>query len=313
VTTEQTTRVVPAGWYQDPADDAKVRWWNGITWTEHVESKPAGAAVAAAGARELEAGTGAISNEQRAAEQRELERQYAASAGTAGSGTEAMTRRASIELDHRGPDTGTIPILGVAHPRKPARTGTASAWLLAVTPLITSLLAAVAGYVYFYVTPTPLVAAIGVVLFLLGFLWAVGDSRALQSRGVKAPSPLWGLALPVLGPLLYLVMRRRAVDGSTPLIVFGALLLLTVVAPVALVATGGAQTVSKALEVQLAVREDLVGSGAATSVTCPPIVESIAAGTVFTCDAVLPAGDTVHVWVSFDNEQGQFSWALANR
>ena len=43
MTTEQTTRVVPAGWYQDPADDAKVRWWNGITWTEHVEVKPTGA------------------------------------------------------------------------------------------------------------------------------------------------------------------------------------------------------------------------------------------------------------------------------
>lgn len=305
MTTEQTTRVVPAGWYQDPADDAKVRWWNGLTWTEHVESKPEGAVLAAPGARAIESGP--VTDEQRAAEASQLERQYAAS------GTEAMTRRASIDLDHRGPSTGTIPIQGIGRPRKPVSTATTSAWLLAATPLITSILSAVAGYVYFYVTPTPLVFAVAVVLLLLGFLWAVGDSRTLQSRGLDAPSPLWALALPILGPLLYLIARRRAVTGGTPLIIFAALLLVTLVAPAALILTGGAQNVTKALEVQLAVNADLVGTGSAKSVTCPPIVESTAAGTVFTCDAVLPSGDPVHVWVSFDNEQGQFSWALANR
>lgn len=308
MTTQATTRVVPAGWYQDPADDAKVRWWNGLTWTEHVELKPAGAAAGVAGALALE--TGAASAEQREAEARQLEHQY----GLSSDGTEAMTRRASLELDHRGPDTGTIPIVGMTAPRKkPARTSTASAWLIAFIPLFTSVLAGVAAYVYFYVTPTPLVAAVAAVLFIMGFLWAVGDSRTLQSRGLAAPSPMWALALPLLGPLLYLVMRRGKVDGSTPLIAFGALLLLTVVGPLALGLSGGAQTVTKALEVQLAVRADLVDSGAATSVTCPPFLESTAAGSVFTCDAVLPAGDTVHVWVSFDNEAGQFSWALANR
>jgi hypothetical protein len=311
VTTEQTTRVVPAGWYQDPADDAKVRWWNGITWTEHVESKPTGAGAAVAGARAIEAGSTAgatlgITDEQRAAEASALERQYAAS-------DLDMSRRASIALDHRGPDTGTIPIQGVLASRKPARTGTAASWMLAATPLITSVLALVAGYVYFYVTPTPLVFAVVVVLFVLGFLWAVGDGRTLESRGLKAPSPLLALALPVIGPLLYLIARRRVIDGSSPLILFGALLLITVIAPIAIAATGGAQAVSKALEVQVAVRDDLVGSGAATSVSCPPFVEKIEAGSVFTCDAVLPSGDNVHVWVSFDNEQGQFSWALANR
>jgi hypothetical protein len=72
-------------------------------------------------------------------------------------------------------------------------------------------------------------------------------------------------------------------------------------------------TMTKALEVQQAVRADLVGSGAAESVTCPPLLETVVAGTVFTCDATLASGEVVHVWVSFDNEQGQFSWALANR
>jgi hypothetical protein len=290
VTTEQTTRVVPAGWYQDPADDQRVRWWNGLTWTEHVESKPAGAG-----------------DEKRAAETRALQAQYDMSVDT-----DVMSRRDSIALDHRGPDTGTIPIIGI-NPRKAARTSTPSAWLLAFTPLLTTVLAVIAAYVYFYVTPTPLVAASGVVMLLLGVLWAAGDARTLESRHLPHPSPLVALALPVIGPLVYLLLRRRRVDGSSQLIAFVALLLITVVAPLAIGLTGGAQTVTKALEVQLAVRADLVGSGAAASVTCPPVVESTAAGSIFTCDATLASGNIVHVWVSFDDEAGNFSWALANR
>lgn len=290
MTTEQTTRVVPAGWYQDPADDQRVRWWNGITWTEHVEAKPANGA-----------------DFRRAAEARALQAQYDMSADT-----DVMSRRDSIALDHRGPDTGTIPIIGVT-PRRTVRTGSTSAWLLAFTPLLTTVLAVIAAYVYFYVTPTPVVAASAVVMLLLGVLWAAGDARTLESRHLPHPSPMVALALPIVGPLVYLLLRRRKVDGSGPLIAFVALLLITVVAPLAVGLAGGAQTITKALEVQLAVRADLVGSGAAASVTCPPIVESTAAGSIFTCDATLASGEIVHVWVSFDDEAGNFSWALANR
>ena len=30
-----------AGWYTDPADARRVRWWDGATWTEHLRSLPA--------------------------------------------------------------------------------------------------------------------------------------------------------------------------------------------------------------------------------------------------------------------------------
>ena len=208
------------------------------------------------------------------------------------------------------PRTGTIAIVG---PHSAASTGTVSSWLLAATPVIAFVLTLLAGYLFFYVTPTPLVAAVGVVVYILGFLWAVGDSRTLATRGHKVASPLWSLALPVIGPLLYLINRRRRATGSSPLIAFLVLFAITAGIPLVAFASGSTAVVTKALEVQQAVRADLVESGAATSVTCPPILESVAAGTVFTCDAVIPSGDTVHVWVSFDNEQGQFSWALANR
>ncbi|MGE3193549.1 MAG: DUF2510 domain-containing protein [Microbacteriaceae bacterium] len=298
MTTEQTTRVVPAGWYQDPADDAKVRWWNGITWTEHVEQKPAGAGAAVAGALAIEGGSSDDVQIQ------QLERQF----------DPEMSRRASMAIDHRGPDTGTIPIQGVAVPRpKAPSTSTASAMLLAFIPLFTTVLSVVAAYVFFYVTATPLVFAAAVVLWIMGFLWAIGDSRALQTRGLPAPSALLALALPVVGPLIYLIVRRARVAGALPLLTFIGLLLVAVVLPVGLGVAGAVPTVSKALEVQGAVSNDLVGSGAATAVTCPPILEATAAGSVFTCDAVTPAGDTVNVWVSIDDEDGNFSWALSNR
>ncbi len=283
MTTEQATRVVPAGWYQDPANPANVRWWNGITWTDHVEVKPTGQHAAAAGALALEA--------------RDMEREF----GISTAENEIMTRAA----------TGEAPASRAGARKVP--TGTASSWLLAMTPVIALVLAIVAGYVYFYVTPTPLVAAVAIVVYVLGFLWAVGDSRTLKTRGHQAPSPLLALALPVVGPLLYLIVRRLKTPGSKPLIASLVMLALTAGIPLAGVASGGAAIVTKPLEVQQAVRADLVGTGAATSVSCPPILETVAAGTVFTCDAVLPSGETVHVWVSFDNEQGQFSWALANR
>jgi hypothetical protein len=277
VTTEQATRVVPAGWYQDPANPANVRWWNGITWTDHVEAKPTGQQAAAATTPALDA--------------RAMEREFGISTAENDVITRAATRAAGRSIP----------------------TGTASAWLLAMTPVLSIVLGVVAAYVYFYVTPTPLVAAVAVVIFVLGFLWAVGDSRTLTARGHKAPSPLLALALPIVGPLLYLVVRRTKAPGSKPLVASLVLLALAVGIPLAGIATGSAAVITKPLEVQQAVRADLVGTGAATSVSCPPILETVAAGTVFTCDAVLPSGETVHVWVSFDNEQGQFSWALANR
>ena len=52
--TDQATRVVPAGWYDDPASPTRVRWWNGIAWTEHVADKPSAEDQAAAAARAAE-------------------------------------------------------------------------------------------------------------------------------------------------------------------------------------------------------------------------------------------------------------------
>jgi hypothetical protein len=39
---------VSAGWYADPADASRLRWYDGTTWTEHVHASDAAAAVASA-------------------------------------------------------------------------------------------------------------------------------------------------------------------------------------------------------------------------------------------------------------------------
>ncbi len=293
MTTEQATRVVPAGWYQDPANPANVRWWNGITWTDHVELKPAGQQAAAAGALALEA--------------RAMEREFGISTAENDIITSAAT---GIPIAH--PRTGTIAIVGAGaaqgpdeHRRRPgsspsrppspscSRSSPATSTSTSRRPRSSQ--------------PSRSSCSCS----------ASCGRSATPARSPSAVTslraPLLALALPVVGPLLYLVVRRLKVDGSKPLIASLVLFALSVGIPLAGVATGGASVITKPLEVQQAVRADLVGTGSVTSVSCPPILESVAAGTVFTCDAVLPSGETVHVWVSFDNEQGQFSWALANR
>jgi len=53
--TDSATRVVPAGWYDDPASPERVRWWNGISWTEHVTAKPERPTVVAAATQQAAA------------------------------------------------------------------------------------------------------------------------------------------------------------------------------------------------------------------------------------------------------------------
>lgn len=45
-----------AGWYTDPGDARRVRWWDGATWTEHVRSHEAQAEAEAPGYPQTYAG-----------------------------------------------------------------------------------------------------------------------------------------------------------------------------------------------------------------------------------------------------------------
>ena len=191
--------------------------------------------------------------------------------------------------------------------RAPARTATGSVWLVALTPLLTLVLAIVAAYIYFYVAATPVVVALALVLpYLLSILWALGDGRALTSRGFSAPSPAWAL----LGALGYLIVRRVRVSGSGPLAMFLVIGALVLALPAAAYATGQARPLQTALTIQNTIAKDYVSSGRAASINCPPFVDATKAGTLYTCEATLSTGVTKAVWVSIDGDDGQFSYAM---
>lgn len=335
--TDQATRIVPAGWYEDPASTAHVRWWNGLAWTEHTTLKPTAAPRSEPAVQEPTAyatqnyldsfqGRTAVSTSTgsthtaetlaRIAEARELERQYgistaehdvivsAAQAGAAADGTprdavveETLSRRALREAEYDDADEGTA---------------TASSWFIALWPLLTLVAAIVAVYVFFYVTPEPsvagipLVAGLIVVPYLLGLVWALADARRLRQRGHRPAGP----ALALLGPLVYLVARRVRVSGSGPLVALLVLTVLVVGAPLAAYLTGAATSVTTALQIQQDVRATYVDTGRLASVSCPILVESIAAGSLYECNGTTLDGRSQRVWVSIDSADGTPSYAL---
>ena len=204
--------------------------------------------------------------------------------------TDAMSRRASLDLDHRGPDTGTIPIQGVAPRARPRqdrhRLGVAARVHAAHHDRARGrrrlrLLLRHADARWSPPSPSCCI--------VLGFLWAVGDSRTLQTRGLPAPSPLLALALPLVGPLLYLIVRRaqgrrqRARSSpSSPCCCSRSAL------PVALgLDRRGAERHQGARGAAAPSAPTWSAAARRPASAARRSLESTAAGTVFTCDAVL--------------------------
>ena len=289
--TDQATRVVAAGWYEDPASAAQVRWWNGVAWTDHTREKPAATSQTT------------VTPDLGADQVRELERQFlyggdaaAQAAAEIGSdGRRGRRPRRSIEADRAR-------IYG-------AHTTTGSVWLIALSPLLVIVVAIAVGYLYFYVDPQPLVLAVGAVPILLGLLWAITDSRKLRDWGNEAASGTWAL----LGPLVYLIARRIKVKGSGPLAAFLVVTALAIAVPATAVALEVTRPITAALNIQSTVRADYVGSGQATGVTCPPFAEATTVGAVYTCEATMADGQLRNVIVSIDSTEGDFSYAFGLR
>jgi hypothetical protein len=336
--TDQAIRVVPAGWYEDPASSAHVRWWNGLAWTEHTNLKPTvvpqpqpvaqsygdygdqrygdGYGQRSTQAEQISTATGSTQTPEtlaRIAEARDLERQYGISTAE-----HDIIMRAAHDGHRAEADAASDYRPWNAEPEpeyEEPSTSTASAWFIALWPLFTLAAVAVAGYLAFYVLPEPsvagipVIAAVAIVPTLLTLIWAATDARRLRSLDFPTASP----ALALLGPLVYLIARRTRVKGTGPLVTLILLTLVAVGGPVAAVLTDRAEPVTKALEVQQAVHAELVGSGQLASVSCPAYLESPRQGALYTCDGVLPDGQAKLVWVSIDDNEGTFSFALAVR
>lgn len=340
--TDQAIRVVPAGWYEDPASRGHVRWWNGLAWTEHTALKPTeqprpqqsqgfqqhyqaadyqsadqDAVARAAAAFAAQAAETAM----RVAEARELERQY----GISTAEHDIIVRRAAEATGetpaHNEAGTAYDPnAYGSAnwddegYDDEP-RTATASAWFIALWPILTVIAIGAAAYVAFYVTAEPAIAGIPVVAglalvpYLFSLIWAATDAHKLRRLGHRPASAAFAL----LGPFVYLIARRVRVKGVGPLVTFIILTLVAVGAPAGYYFSGSAATVIKSVEIQQTITADLVDGGILGSVSCPLPIPSVALGELFTCDATLPDGSDKAVWVSIDDTEGTFSYAPAVR
>jgi membrane protein YdbS with pleckstrin-like domain len=282
--TDQATRVVSAGWYQDPASSAQVRWWNGVAWTEHVHAKPDAAHAVPE------------TTEQRIASARELERQF----GIGTSEIPVVASRASTPAATQAASAATAK-------RSAARASTAAAWMIAVSPVLALVLGIAAAYVYFYVLATPIVFLIAAAVpYLLCVLWALGDGRTLKDRGFNPPSAAFAL----LTGLGYLIVRRTRIPGSGPI---AMLLVVTVLTfgslPVASL-MGQTQGLTNALKIQSTISADYLTHGKAVQVNCPPFVDAATVGTLYTCDATTATGVHRTIWVSIDGDNGKFSYSF---
>jgi hypothetical protein len=281
--TDQAIRVTPAGWYEDPADPARVRWWNGVAWTEHTNAKPGLEAAVAAPVEETTASGAGVTPGAAVATEPEPDR--------------PLTRREAIAAEggRQAPDA--------------RRSATGTVWLIALLPVIAFAIGIGALYVFAYVAPSSWVALAALLPLLLGLLWAISDRRQLAARGFPAPSALWAL----LTPFGYLIARRIRVPGAGPLVLFAVTTVVAVAAPLLFWTSGASAVVTVPVRVQHAVQTQLVETGRIGSVSCPPLIGSLRPGTLFTCDATTRSGGPTEVWVSIDSSDGTFSIAPAIR
>lgn len=313
--TDQATRVVSAGWYQDPASSVQVRWWNGLAWTEHVREKPTSSpspivpstdqtmsqtAIGQGDPTPTQESTVNETTEERIAAVRELEHQFGIGSvdnpllGSRSPGFATATLAASARTDA---DTMA----------SASNASTASAWMIALSPLLALVVGIAAAYVYLYLFPNGIVFVIAAAIpYLLCVLWAFADARTLRGRGYAPPSPRFAL----LTGLGYLIVRRSRVPGN------GAIAMLLVVAalafgtPLAAVATGQTQGLANALNVQRTISADYISHGKAVFVNCPPFVDAVTIGSLYTCDATTATGVHRTVWVSIDGDNGKFSYSF---
>lgn len=253
--TDQATRVVPAGWYEDPSDAEQVRWWNGINWTDHTQDKP-------------ELGDDESTSEERPA--------VAA----------AMRARNRIRT-----------------------TSTAESWVVAFTSGVLAVALLTAMWAWLYVGPSLLWGAIALgVVYALSVLFAMLDRRKLTRWGHKPPASITSF----LTAPIYLLVRALRLPGSWGQFTACLLLIVGLIGvPAGAWFSGALGGVETAVRIQSEIHADLVGSGQASAVSCPPIADTTTVGSIYSCNVTLADGSEKALWVSIDSDEGDYSYAFA--
>jgi hypothetical protein len=212
---------------------------------------------------------------------------------------------------HAKPQAQTAPF---AHGSAPS-TNTAGGWIIALLPLAqllgTLLVVSAAGATG---TNVGVILAILIAPYFISIPFAINDQRALRRHGYDRPAS-WAWVF-LSGPV-YLIARAvrilmRAGNGFTPILVWGALVLLqlgSIVAVPGLVVSAlphvfaeqAAQSVQRAAVF-----------GPRTSVICPAPPATVM-GQRFTCTMQrIPSGETFKVTVSLERQNGWIAWVVTD-
>lgn len=188
-------------------------------------------------------------------------------------------------------------------------TSTAESWLVAFTPVLLAAGLLVGAWAWLYVAPTLLfgIAAL-VVVYAIVVVLAILDRRKLARWGHTAPPVVTAL---LTAPVYLLVRALRLAKSWGQLIAWGLLMVALIVVPAAAWFGGALTNVQTAVRIQSEIRDDLVGAGTASGVSCPPIADTTTVGAIYTCEVALTDGGTGKLWVSIDSDEGDYSYSFA--
>jgi hypothetical protein len=262
--------LIPAGWYEDPAGQSDMRWWDGANWTAHTMMHPPVAPVAPVAPTPLP--------------------QQAF-----GSAPHSWSPQ---PWSHEPLRTPAVPPWSTPY-----------IWILSVLPLAELTLSYGAGFLWglTFGTSGLGVMGLGLTIFFIALfvLFTILDYRALGRLGyVKRASPFL-----IIIPLIYMGRRAAAVrrvtrKGLLPLFVFmGGLILFGVVT---VLLNANTPSLSDPNQRQLINIEQGIQTALAeqnnihVTVTCPADAPSTPLNVPFTCTATDSAGASAPITAHFD-------------
>ena len=231
---EVMERMPPVGWYPESSEGSTLRWWDGDSWTDHVQEILAEVVVGApaVGVQPTPGPetAGLVLNESVMTDDT---RERIASGYTAH--TEIVLP--GLSTTGLGKNTpGAASWWDTSRQPAPSTSSTASVWALAFTPWIAALASVGAALVHTLISPQVGALIAGTLVPLLWMLaTAVQDRKSLLRLGFQKPVSEWWI---LLGPLGYMIARTIRVvgviqSGRAPLVL---LLINTVAVPLAVLA-----------------------------------------------------------------------------
>jgi len=249
------TTLPPPGWYPDPTASAPgpKRWWDGGTWTEHVEASPAPVIAP-------------VSSYDWGAE---------------------VSRYGEPEPKNRREFDDSLYVY------VPSRSGTVSVWLIALAPIVSLLWAALIIVVIAATQSAFLMIIAALLWPLANLAWAVRDKRRLSQFGFLTPAQWAWIFLGPLAYLIarYVRTRKEAGIGKAPLVTYlainGAFVVLSV-ALTLLAPTLVTPYMADVVETEIA-QQELARTGIAYTVDCPESGDYFSTTEWHTCTVVDPA------------------------